>query len=180
MPNVQVLRPADAMETAECWQIALASLKTPSVLALTRDAVPTVLRARKGDENLCAKGGYVVSGDGKRDVTLIATGSEVTIAADAAALLAKDGISAAVVSLPSFELFRKQSGDYRHDVLGTAPRIAVEAAVAQAWHEWLRHKDHFIGMSTFGASAPAKQLYEHFGITAAKVAEAARHAIASA
>jgi transketolase len=179
MPNVQLLRPADAMETAECWQIALASLKTPTVLALTRDAVPTVLRARRGDENLSAKGGYLVSGEGKRDVTLIATGSEVAIAADAAALLAKDGISAAVVSLPSFELFRKQSGDYRHDVLGTAPRIAIEAAVAQGWHEWLRHKDHFIGMSSFGASAPAKQLYEHFGITAAKAAEAARHAIAS-
>ena len=177
MPNVQVLRPADAMETAECWQIALASTTSPSVLALTRDAVPTVLRARQGSENLSEKGAYVVSGPDKRDVTLIATGSEVAIAADAAAALAKEGIIAAVVSMPSFELFRKQSGDYRHDVLGTAPRIAIEAGVAQGWHEWLRHKDHFIGMSTFGASAPAKQLYEHFGLTAAKVADAARAAM---
>ena len=180
MPNVQVLRPADALETAECWQIALSSLKSPSVLALTRDAVPTVLRARNGDENLAAKGAYVVSGGDKRDVTLMATGSEVAIAVDAAAALAKDGVKAAVVSMPSFELFRKQSLDYRHDVLGTAPRIGIEAAVAQGWHEWLRHKDHFIGMSSFGASAPAKQLYEHFGITAVKIAEAAKAAISSA
>ncbi len=177
MPNVQVLRPADAMETAECWQIALASTTSPSVLALTRDAVPTVLRAREGSENLSAKGAYVVSGGAKRDVTLIATGSEVAIAADAAAALAKNGVSATVVSMPSFELFRRQSLDYRHDVLGTAPRIAIEAGVAQGWHEWLRHKDHFIGMSSFGASAPAKLLYEHFGLTAAKVADAARAAM---
>ena len=177
MPNVQVLRPADAMETAECWQIALASLDCPSVMALTRDAVPTVLKARTGDENLAAKGGYVVSGDAERDVTLIATGSEVAIAADAAAMLAKDGINAVVVSMPSFELFRKQPEIYRMKVLGSAPRIAIEAAVGQGWHEWLRQKDTFIGMSSFGASAPAKKLYEHFGITAAKVAEAARAAV---
>ena len=177
MPNVQVLRPADAMETAECWQIALASLSSPSVLALTRDAVPTVLRARKGGENFSAKGAYVVSGDGKRDVTLIATGSEVAIATEAAALLAKDGIKAAVVSIPSFELFRQQPEDYRMGVLGHAPRVAVEAAVSQGWHEWLRHKDSFVGMSSFGASAPAKQLYEHFGITPVKVAQSARDTI---
>ncbi len=178
IPNVQVLRPADAMETTECWHIALSSLNCPSVLALTRDAVPTVLRPRKGGENLSAKGGYVVSGDAERDVTLIATGSEVAIAMDAAAVLAKDGINAVVVSMPSFELFRKQPEIYRMKVLGSAPRIAIEAAVAQGWHEWLRQKDHFIGMSSFGASAPAKQLYEHFGITAAKVAQAAREAMA--
>jgi transketolase len=180
MPNVQVFRPADALETAECWQIALASEKAPSILALTRDAVPTVLRQRSDDENLSARGAYVVSGGDKRDVTLIATGSEVAIAVDAAAALAKDGIAAAVVSMPSFELFRKQPEKYRHDVLGAAPRIGVEAGVAQGWHEWLRHKDSFIGMSSFGASAPAKQLFEHFGITAAKVASAAKDAIKNA
>ena len=177
MPNVQVFRPADALETAECWQIALATLDAPSVLALTRDAVPTVLRPRNGDENLSVKGGYVVSGDAERDVTLIATGSEVAIAMDAAALLAKDGVNAVVVSMPSFELFRKQPEIYRMKVLGSAPRVAVEAAVSQGWHEWLRHKDQFVGMSSFGASAPAKKLYEHFGITAAKVADAAREAM---
>ena len=107
-------------------------------------------------------------------MTLIATGSEAGLAAEAAATLAKEGIHAAVVSLPSFELFRKQPETYRMEVLGNAPRIAIEAAVAQGWHEWLRQRDSFIGMSSFGASAPAGKLFEHFGITAAKVAEKAR------
>lgn len=180
MPNVQVFRPADALETAECWQIALATDTGPSVLALTRDAVPTVLRARSGDENLAAKGAYIVSGGDKRDVTLIATGSEVAVAVEAAAELGKEGIAAAVVSMPSFELFRQQPEAYRNDVLGSAPRVAIEAAVQQGWHEWLRHSDKFIGMHSFGASAPAKKLFEHFGITAAKAAQAARDLIKSA
>ena len=126
------------------------------------------------EENLAAKGAYIVSGGDKRDVTILATGSEVAIAAEAAALLEKDGIAAAVVSMPSFELFREQPGAYQDRVLGHGPRVAVEAAVAQGWHEWLRPGDRFIGMSGFGASAPAKKLYEHFGITPAKVAEAAK------
>ncbi|MGQ0671721.1 MAG: transketolase [Hyphomicrobium sp.] len=177
IPNLQVLRPADAIETAECWQIALNSLSTPSVLALTRDAVPTVLRARSGSENLSARGAYVVSGGDKRDVTLIATGSEVALAVAAAATLAGEGVKAAVVSMPSFELFRKQPETYRMEVLGTSPRIAIEAAVAQGWHEWLRQRDSFIGMSGFGASAPASKLFEHFGITSAKIAEAAKRGL---
>jgi transketolase len=180
MPNVLVLRPADAIETAEAWELALKSTGRPTILALTRQAVPTMLRAQLGTENLSAKGGYVVSGEGKRDVTLIATGSEVGLAVDAAAALAKDGVKAAVVSLPSFELFRAQPDAYRMEVLGSAPRIAVEAGVVQGWHEFLRQKDTFIGMSSFGASAPAGKLFEHFGITAAKVAEAARGAVARA
>jgi transketolase len=179
IPNLQVLRPADAIETAECWEIALGSTQTPSILALSRQAMPTMLRGALGDENLAAKGGYVVSGDAKRDVTLIATGSEVGLASEAATLLAKDGIRAAVVSLPSFELFRRQPEAYRMEVLGSAPRIGIEAAVAQGWHEWLRHKDRFIGMSGFGASAPAPKLFEHFGITAGKAAEAARALIST-
>ncbi len=174
IPGLQVLRPADAIETAEAWHIALCSNNRPTVMALTRDAVPTKLRAGPVEENLSAKGAYVVSGGGKRDVTILATGSEVAIAVEAAALLAKDGITAAVVSMPSFELFREQPGAYKDDVLGHAPRIAVEAAIAQGWHEWLRPGDTFIGMTGFGASAPAKKLYEHFGITAAKVADAAK------
>ena len=111
---------------------------------------------------------------GKRDVTLIATGSEVGLAVAAADLLAKDGVKAAVVSMPSFELFRAQSEAYRQATLGDAPRVAVEAAIAQGWHEWLRPKDRFIGMNGFGASAPAGKLFEHFGITAPKVAAAAK------
>ena len=174
IPNLLVLRPADALETAEAWEIALADPKRPSVLALSRQAVPTVLRTGSVDENASAKGGYVVSGGAKRDVTLIATGSEVGLVAEAAAALAKDGINAAVVSMPSFELFRAQPEAYREDVLGTAPRIAVEAAIAQGWHEWLRPGDRFIGLSDFGVSAPGPKVFEHFGLTAPKVADAAR------
>ena len=175
IPNLLVVRPADALETAEAWEIALSDPKRPTVLALSRQAVPTVLRTGAAAGNLSAKGGYVVSGgDKKRDVTLIATGSEVGLVAEAAAALAKDGIQAAVVSLPSFELFRAEPQAYRDEVLGDAPRVAVEAAVAQGWHEWLRPGDRFIGLSDFGVSAPGPKVFEHFGLTAAKVAEAAR------
>ena len=114
-----------------------------------------------------------------RDVTLLATGSEVGLAVDAAAALAKDGIAAAVVSMPSFELFRAQPESYQHEVLGDAPRVAIEAGVAQSWYEWLRKSDEFVGMPGFGASAPAPKLYEAFGITPAHVADVAREAIAS-
>ena len=179
IPNLLVLRPADSFETAEAWEIALKSNDRPSVLALTRDSVAQLRSAHVG-QNLSAKGGYLIQDlKGKRDVTLISTGSDVGIIAAAAALLAKDGINAAVVSMPSFELFRAQSAAYRDETLGTAPRIAVEAAVIQGWHEWLRASDTFIGMTGFGASGPAPKLYEHFGLTAEKVAEAARSAVRS-
>jgi transketolase len=175
IPNLNVFRPAEGIETAECWELALAATDTPSVLALTRQALPNLRAGMAGPENMSARGGYVLrEAEGQRQVTLIATGSELAIANDAADALAKEGIAAAVVSMPSFELFRKQSDRYRFGVLGDAPRIAIEAAVVQGWHEWLRHKDRFIGMSDFGASAPAPKLYEHFGITAARVVETAR------
>jgi transketolase len=175
IPNLLVLRPADALETAEAWEIALANTTRPTILALSRQAVPTVLRTDTSVGNASAKGGYVVSGGDKpRDVTLVATGSEVGLVAEAAAALAKDGINAAVVSLPSFELFRAEPQAYRDAVLGDAPRIAVEAAVAQPWYEWMRPGDRFIGLSDFGASAPGPKVFEHFGLTAAKVADAAR------
>ena len=176
IPNLLVLRPADALETAEAWEIALGQTETPSLLALTRQAVPTALRTGKESGNLSATGGYVVSGGARRDVTLIATGSEVGLAAEAAATLAGEGIKAAVVSLPSFELFRAQDAAYREKVLGAAPRIAIEAAVAQGWHEWLRPGDRFIGLSDFGASAPGGKLFAHFGLTPDKIAAAARAA----
>ncbi len=178
IPNLNVFRPADGVETAECWALAVAPGETPSILALTRQNVPN-LRTTHTDENLSAKGGYVIRDvSGKRDVTLIATGSEVGLAAAAAEALAKDGIAAAVVSMPSFELFRKQPESYRMDVLGEAPRVAIEAAVEMGWREWLRFSDRFIGMSGFGASAPAPKLYEHFGITVAKTVEAAKGLVA--
>jgi transketolase len=174
IPHLQVFRPADGVETAECWDLAIRSIDRPSVLALTRQNVPNLRKDAVG-ENRSAKGGYVLAEtDGKRDVTLIATGSEVGLAAAAAAALAKDGIKAAVVSLPSFELFRETPAAYREATLGAAPRIAVEAAVQQGWGEWLRPADVFIGMNDFGASAPASKLYAHFGITVEAVVAAAR------
>ena len=177
IPNLHVFRPADGVETAECWALSIASSETPSVIALTRQNVPN-LRTSVTAENLSAKGAYVLrETDGARDVTLLATGSEVGLAVAAADLLAKDGVKAAVVSVPSFELFRRQPESYRMAVLGEAPRVGVEAAVEMGWREWLRFSDRFVGMSGFGASAPAPKLYEHFGITSAKVAEAAKAVI---
>jgi transketolase len=174
IPNLLVFRPADGVETAECWELAVTSHDAPSILALSRQNVPN-LRKDAARENLCVKGGYLLRGAGqKRDVTLLATGSEVGIAVKAADALAKDGITAAIASVPSFELFRRQPEAYCREVLGAAPRVAIEAGIKQGWQEWIRRKDAFVGLSDFGASAPAPQLYEHFGVTAAKVAEAAR------
>jgi transketolase len=175
MPNLDVFRPADGVETAECWEIAVRSGDTPSIIALTRQAVPNV-RTAHTDENLCARGAYVLAETrGKaRDITILATGSEVGIAVEARALLARDGIEAAVVSMPCWELFANEPVGYREAVLGSAPRVAVEAAAAFGWERWLGEKGAFVGMQGFGASAPAAKLYEHFGITPAKVAETAR------
>jgi transketolase len=174
VPNLNVFRPADPIETAECWELALSSPKTPSVLALTRQAVPALRKA--GSENPCAKGAYVLeeAQGGKRGITILATGSEVGLAMEAREHLAKDGVQAAVVSMPCWELFAAQPVAYRQAVLGTAPRVAVEAAVGFGWARWLGDSGIFIGMEGFGASAPAPKLYQHFGITSAKVAEAAR------
>ena len=178
MPNVNVFRPADGIETAECWELALAATNTPSILALSRQAVPNLRDGKPG--NLSAKGGYVLRDVGKsRDVTLIATGSEVGLAVDAAEALAKDGINATVVSMPSFELFAAQNEAYQMAVLGEAPRVAIEAGVSQCWHQWLRKKDAFVGLSDFGASAPAPKLFEKFGLTAPHVAAVARQVIKS-
>jgi len=172
MPNLNVFRPADAIETAECWELALAARKTPSVLSLSRQNLPTL--ERSVNENLSARGAYVLQEPLEgRDVTLLATGSEVAIALEAAKLLEAQGKRAAVVSMPSFELFSEQSADYRAFVLGTAPRVGVEAAVRFGWDRWLGEKSAFVGMTGFGASAPAEALYEHFGITPRTVAQAA-------
>jgi transketolase len=175
MPNLNVFRPADGVETAECWELAVRSGDTPSILALTRQAVPNV-RTAHTEENLSARGAYVLAetpGRG-RDATILATGSEVGIALEARALLARDGIEAAVVSMPSWELFANEPVAYREAVLGSSPRVAVEAAVAFGWERWLGESGAFVGMTGFGASAPAAKLYEHFAITPAKVADAAR------
>ena len=174
IPNLHVLRPADPVEVAECWEIAIHARSTPSILALSRQNVPTM---RTGDvsKNMSAHGAYVLrEAAGKRDVTLIATGTEVQIAVEAAEALAKDGIKAAVVSMPSTDIFDKQPAAYRAEVLGAAPRIGIEAAASFGWERWLGDNGVFIGMPGFGASGPYEKLYEHFGITSTKVVEAAR------
>ena len=174
MPNMKVWRPADAVETAEAWLCALEDEGTPSVLALSRQGLPCV-RTEHTDENLSAKGAYVLrEADGERAVTIIATGSEVSLAVQAAEALAGEGIAAAVVSMPCWEAFEAQDEGYRASVLGTAPRLAVEAAVEMGWSRWTGEGGGFVGMTGFGASAPAGALFEHFGITADAVAAKAK------
>jgi transketolase len=174
IPNLQVLRPADAIETAECWQIALESRKTPSIIALTRQNVPTLRGA--GDENQCKRGAYILAGEAANPIRLIASGSEVQLALAARDLLAKDGLAAAVVSMPSWELFAAQSDTYRGEVMGGdgTVRVACEAATGFGWERWLGVRGAFVGMRGFGASAKAADLYKHFGITAEAIAQAAR------
>jgi transketolase len=177
IPNLLVFRPGDAIETAEAWDCALKSEASPSVLCLSRQAVPA-FRENAGDSNLVSRGAYVVvEPEGGRDVTLIATGSEVSIALEAARRLANRRVRAAVVSAPCFDLFRQQPREYQAEVLGNAPRVGVEAAIEGDWMRWLGDSGEFVGMTSFGASAPAEVLYREFGITAEAVEEAALRCI---
>ncbi len=176
IPNCLVFRPADAIETLECWQAALDAQSQPSVLALTRQGLPTL--RDYSEKNLCAFGAYELASEKAADVSLFATGSEVSLALEARTLLAAENIKARVVSVPCFELFEQQSASYQADILGEAPvRIGIEAAIRQGWDRFLRPEDKFIGMTGFGASGPGKDLYNHFGITAAAIADAARAAL---
>jgi transketolase len=180
-PNTYVFRPADAVETAEAWELAFTSPKTPSVLALSRQNLPTVRLSHKS-ANLSARGAYVLAeATGKREVILIATGSEVSLAIEARDMLQEKGIGTRVVSMPCMELFAAQDERYRRSVLpaGSAVRVGIEAGIRQGWDQWLlgerarANRSAFIGMSGFGASAPAGTLFEHFGITAKAVASCA-------
>jgi len=172
IPELLVLRPADATETLECWQIALEHKDRPSILALSRQNLPA-LRTEYVKENLSTKGAYKIAGPDDADAVIFATGSEVAIAVDAQKQLAEKGISAKVVSVPSMELFAKQSDAYRASIFGKAKaRVAVEAGISMSWDKLLGDKGRFVGMHGFGASAPAEALYEHFGITAKGVVEA--------
>ena len=176
-PNMRVIRPADAVETAEAWEIALTRTGAPTVLSLTRQGVPTVRTTHKTG-NLTAQGAYVLAeADGKRRAILIATGSEVSVALAARDILQSEGIGTRVVSMPSWELFAEQDERYRRRILPAGPvRVAVEAGVRQGWDRWLlgergrEAKAGFAGMEGFGASAPAGELFEHFGITPKAVA----------
>ncbi len=176
-PNLQVFRPADVIETVEAWEAALGSPSTPSVLALTRQNLPT-LRTEHSRRNLTQSGAYVLAeAEGKRQAILMATGSEVEIAMAARNLLQAKGIGTRVVSMPCWELFAKQDESYRRKVLPAGPvRVAVEAALEFGWERWLmgergsEKKSGFVGMTGFGASGPIEALYPHFGITAEAVA----------
>ncbi len=175
MPNMNVFRPCDAVETAECWQLALENESGPSILALSRQNLPLLRTTAK--ENLCAKGAYVISDVGSnklRQVTLLATGSEVSLGLEAQKLLAEKGIAAAVVSMPCWELFEKQGQAYQKAVLGNVPCVAVEAGVRFGWE---RYAQAFVGMEGFGASGKGEALYAHFSITAEAVAEVAERLI---
>ncbi len=175
VPNMAVLRPADAVETLECWAVALTRASGPSALALTRQGVPA-LRTEHISENLCARGAYVLAeADGERRATVLATGSEVALAMEARHALQVDGVPTAVVSMPCWELFDEQDAAYRDAVLGPAKaRVAVEAAIGQGWERYLGEAGGFVGMESFGASAPAGQLYTHFGITPENVVAAVK------
>ena len=177
MPNLLVFRPADSVETAECWQLALENKNRPSLLALTRQNLPTV-RTEHTSDNLCARGAYELAGAKDAKVTFLATGSEIEIAFKARDLLAADGIVARVVSMPCWELFEEQTATYREATLGPGTvRIAIEAAAQLGWDRYIGAKGAFIGMHTLGASAPYKDVYKHFGITPEAAAEAARAAL---
>jgi transketolase len=174
MPNMRVFRPADAVETAECWQVALERTKGPTVLALSRQNL-TPVRTTASNDNRCAQGGYeLVPANGEAKVSIFASGSEVEIAVAAQKQLAERGIAARVVSVPSLELLLEQPADKRHAIIGNAPvKVAVEAQVRFGWDGVIGPDGAFVGMHSFGHSAPAKDLYKHFGITAEAVVEAA-------
>lgn len=174
-PNLAVYRPADIIETAEAWEAALACADGPSLLVLSRQGLPMLRDAAADERNASVKGAYVLrEAPGERAITLLATGSEVEIAVAAAALLNAEGIATAAVSMPCWEAFEAQDAAYRASVLGTAPRIAIEAAARLGWDRWIGEGGAFIGMNGFGASAPAAQLYRHFKITVDAVVETAR------
>jgi transketolase len=184
-PNTLVFRPADTVETAEAWEIALSQTGTPSVLSLTRQNLPTVRTDHKS-ANMVQRGAYVLAeATGKRQAILMATGSEVEIALAARDLLEAEGIGTRVVSMPCWELFEQQDEAWRRKVLPAGPvRVGIEAGIRFGWDRWLfgergkREKSGFVGMHGFGASAPAEELYEKFGITAEAAAQKVRDLIA--
>ena len=173
MPGLLVMRPADGVETAECWHLALQNSKRPSLIAFSRQDVPTV-RVNHTADNLSARGAYELVGDADAKVTLLSTGSEISIAMAARDLLAKDGIASRIVSMPCWDLFEEQDEAWRKKLLGALPRVAVEAAASFGWDRYIGPNGAFVGMHSFGASGPYKDVYKHFNITPEAVAEAAK------
>ena len=181
IPNLLVMRPADAVETAECWELALSEHGSPSAIALTRQAVPAV-RLENAGGNLCARGAYeLIAAEGEAKVTLLASGSEVSLAVAARNILQSGGVPTRVVSMPCWALFERQEADYRERTLGRGTvRIGVEAAVSMGWDRYIGSRGGFVGMPGFGASAPYKELYKEFGITAEIVAALAKEKLEAA
>lgn len=178
IPNCYTYRPADALETAECWELAVQRKDSPSVMALTRQGLPAV--RDDASKNWCERGGYVLrAGEGADDIILIGTGSEVHLCVEAAERLSSEGISARVVSIPCMDIFMEQGENYIRSVLGQdLPKVAVEAGIRQGWDSLIGRGGTFIGMDGFGASAPGSALFEHFGITADAVYDAAKAKLA--
>ncbi len=174
IPNTYVFRPCDGIETAESWELAINKTDAPSVLALTRQGLPTLCDGRK--ENMVAKGAYILKETGDEpEITLFASGSEVEIAHEAYEQLTADGHQVRLVSVPCMDLFWEQDGEYIQNLLcNKSIKIAVEAGIRQSWDRIIGGHSTFIGMDSFGASAPADELYKHFGITAEAVVEAAK------
>ncbi len=179
IPNLMVLRPADANETAAAWKFALEYRNSPVALLLTRQGLPVIDQSRYGSATNLQKGAYILVKSDNPDVLLLATGSEVCIAMDAAEKLSVENIRAQVVSMPCWELFDKQSQEYKDSVLprNVKARVGIEAGVEQGWWKWLGDKGIFVGMSSFGASAPGKVCFENFGITVENVIKSAKQLI---
>jgi len=170
-----VLRPADANETAEAWKFAVKNRKGPNVLALTRQSVPTLDRSTLGTAESLRQGAYILKDTNTTpDALILASGSEVKLALEAAEKLTQDGIAARVISMPSWELFEKQSQEYKDSILpeNISVRVAIEAGATQGWHKYVGRDGIVIGLDHFGASAPMKDLFFHFGITAEAVVKA--------
>ena len=181
IPDLLVFRPADANETAQVWKFALEHKDGPVTMFLTRQNLPVLDQQKYGSATNVSKGAYVLVKADNPDVLLLATGSEVSVAMDAAEQLANEGIKAQVVSMPCWELFEKQDQAYKDSVLppSVKARVGIEAGIEQGWYKWIGDRGIFIGMSSFGASAPAKICFEKFGITVEKTVEAAKKSMRS-
>jgi transketolase len=174
IPNLNVLRPADAIETLECWETAL-NQSAPSVISLTRQDIP-IVRNKNIFTNLSSQGAYIISETkkSKRDITILATGSEVSIAIEAKNILEKKFINVAVVSMPCWEIFDKKNDTYKNKILGPIEkRIAIEAASKFGWTRYIKNDDYILGMNSFGSSAPHKVLYNNFGLNAKELVKLA-------
>jgi transketolase len=175
IPNLNVIRPADACETAAAWREALVRSDGPTALVLSRQNLPTLAATVAKAATGVRRGAYVIRDHQEADLTLIATGSEVSLALAAVPELEKIGIATRVVSMPSWELFARQSKAYRHQVLPRSGRyLVIEAGSSQGWHRFLKGRGEIIGLDHFGASAPAAELFQHFRITSAEIVRRAR------